>query len=80
MLDPASGASGLDSVSDEILAELPEDCRQAFEQARREERAWKRGVGDGRGEWDEGWFEGRVDWVAALGLLGRVSVVPFLLG
>lgn len=43
--DPTSGPNGLSSIPDDIVDELPEDCRRAFEQARREELAWKRGWG-----------------------------------
>lgn len=35
------GPSGLGDVSDHILAELPEPCRQAFNVARAEEMKWK---------------------------------------
>lgn len=39
--DSASGSTGLDSIPDDIVAELPEDCRREFERAREEERKWK---------------------------------------
>ncbi len=35
------GAPGLTHVSEEVLAELPEECRQAFDKARAEEKDWK---------------------------------------
>lgn len=35
------GFNGLSSISDDILAELPADCRQAFDAARHKERTWK---------------------------------------
>ncbi|KAK4893512.1 chromatin structure-remodeling complex subunit RSC7 [Elasticomyces elasticus] len=41
ILDPNSGPNGLSSISDDILGELPEDCRRAFEQVRKEEQRWK---------------------------------------
>ena len=39
--DFTSGPNGLDAVPDDILAELPEDCRRAFEEARARELGWK---------------------------------------
>jgi chromatin structure-remodeling complex protein RSC7 len=42
VLDPASGPNGLSSIPDDIVDELPEECRKAFEEARRTEDAWKR--------------------------------------
>ncbi|KAF2487679.1 chromatin remodelling complex Rsc7/Swp82 subunit-domain-containing protein [Neohortaea acidophila] len=39
--DPSSGPNGLSSISDELVAELPEACRRAFEVEREKERAWK---------------------------------------
>ena len=42
---PDSLANGLGSVPDDVLDELPEDCRRAFEQARKAEDDWKRGWG-----------------------------------
>jgi chromatin structure-remodeling complex protein RSC7 len=42
IVDPTSGPNGLSSISDDVLDELPEDCRQAFEDARRTEMRWKK--------------------------------------
>jgi chromatin structure-remodeling complex protein RSC7 len=39
--DPTSGSNGLSTIPDELIAELPEDCRREFERAREEERLWK---------------------------------------
>lgn len=39
--DPTSGSQGLSSIPSDILDELPEDCRQAFETARAAEVGWK---------------------------------------
>ena len=39
--DPTSGTQGLSSIPSDILDELPEDCRQAFEAARAAEVGWK---------------------------------------
>ena len=39
--DPSSGPNGLGSISQEIIDELPADCRAAFEEARSTERRWK---------------------------------------
>lgn len=39
--DPTSGSQGLSTISSDILDELPEDCRQAFEAARAAEVGWK---------------------------------------
>ena len=39
--DPTSGSQGLSTVPSDILDELPEDCRQAFEAARAAEVGWK---------------------------------------
>lgn len=36
------GPNGLPSVSDDILAELPPDCRKALEEAKAKELQWKR--------------------------------------
>ena len=41
-LDLASGPNGLSSIADDIVDELPEDCRRAFEDAKRTEMQWKR--------------------------------------
>jgi chromatin structure-remodeling complex protein RSC7 len=35
------GPNGLPDVSDEILAELPPECRQGLEEAKEKERQWK---------------------------------------
>lgn len=35
------GFNGLSNISDDIKAELPEDCRQAFEEALQKEMQWK---------------------------------------
>lgn len=43
--DPTSGPNGLGSIPDEIVDELPEDCRRALEAERQREREWKRGWG-----------------------------------
>lgn len=40
--DISSGTNGLSSIPDDLLDELPEDCRRAFEQARKTELEWKR--------------------------------------
>ena len=39
--DPTSGSRGLSTISSDILDELPEDCRQAFEAARAAEVGWR---------------------------------------
>jgi chromatin structure-remodeling complex protein RSC7 len=39
------GPNGLPDVSDEILAELPLECRQALEDAKEKERQWKQNWG-----------------------------------
>jgi chromatin structure-remodeling complex protein RSC7 len=39
--DPTSGSQGLSTIPSDILDELPEDCRQAFEAARAAEVGWK---------------------------------------
>lgn len=36
-----SGSNGLLGVSEDLVDELPEECRVAFEQAREAERRWK---------------------------------------
>ena len=43
--DATSGPNGLASIPDEILDELPEACREAFELERQREKAWMRGWG-----------------------------------
>ena len=43
--DLASGPNGLSTVPDDLLDELPEDCRRAFEQTRTTEGQWKRSWG-----------------------------------
>lgn len=40
--DPTSGPNGLSTVSQELIDELPTDCRAAFEEARATELGWKR--------------------------------------
>jgi chromatin structure-remodeling complex protein RSC7 len=40
--DPTSGPNGLSTVSPELVDELPEACRLAFEEARTTELHWKR--------------------------------------
>lgn len=40
--DFASGPNGLSTVPDDVADELPEDCRRAFEEAKKTELAWKR--------------------------------------
>lgn len=39
--DCASGTNGLSAIPDDLVAELPEDCRRAFEEAKARERGWK---------------------------------------
>lgn len=39
--DRTSGPNGLASIPDDLVNELPEDCRRAFEQARSAEVDWK---------------------------------------
>jgi chromatin structure-remodeling complex protein RSC7 len=40
--DPTSGPNGLTSIPDDVIDELPEECRKAFEEARRTEVEWKK--------------------------------------
>ena len=40
--DPTSGPNGLGSIRDDIIDELPTDCRRAFEEAKRAESSWAR--------------------------------------
>ncbi|KAF7192248.1 Chromatin structure-remodeling complex subunit rsc7 [Pseudocercospora fuligena] len=40
--DPTSGPNGLQTVSQDLIDELPEDCRRAFEEARATEMQWKK--------------------------------------
>lgn len=40
--DFTSGSNGLSTVPDELIDELPEDCRRAFLEARKKEVRWKR--------------------------------------
>jgi chromatin structure-remodeling complex protein RSC7 len=42
MFDSTSGPSGLLAIPDDLVDELPEDCRQAFEAAKKQETDWKR--------------------------------------
>jgi chromatin structure-remodeling complex protein RSC7 len=47
--DPTSGSQGLSQIPQDLLDELPEDCRRAFETARAAEVSWKKqwgGEGD----------------------------------
>lgn len=37
----ALGSNGLSGISKEVLDELPDECRGAFEEALREEQGWK---------------------------------------
>lgn len=39
--DPTSGSNGLSTVSQDLIDELPSDCRAAFEEARDTELRWK---------------------------------------
>lgn len=39
--DPTSGSTGLSSIPAELVDELPEECRQAFEAERQRELEWK---------------------------------------
>lgn len=39
--DPTSGAQGLSNISADVVDELPEDCRKAFEEAKSAELGWK---------------------------------------
>lgn len=39
--DPTSGTQGLSSIPSDLLDELPEECRKAFEQAKAAEVGWK---------------------------------------
>ncbi|KAI6819071.1 hypothetical protein KC332_g11252 [Hortaea werneckii] len=41
LYDPTSGPNGLSSIPDDIADELPEDCRRAFEEAKKAEMRWK---------------------------------------
>lgn len=41
IIDPTSGSAGLSSIPAEIADELPEDCRRAFEEAKKAETEWK---------------------------------------
>ena len=41
VIDTTSGASGLSGISSDLIDELPEDCRRAFEEARKLEMGWK---------------------------------------
>ena len=40
------GPGGLSHITEDVLAALPEDCRQAFNKARSEEELWKESWGD----------------------------------
>lgn len=39
--DPSSGAQGLSTIPTDLLDELPEECRKAFEEAKAAELGWK---------------------------------------
>lgn len=39
--DPTSGTQGLSSIPSDLLDELPEECRKAFEEAKAAEVGWK---------------------------------------
>lgn len=58
--DLASGPNGLGSISDELVQELPVECRAAFEEARRREREWKTGWGRERERGDNGALRGEL--------------------
>ncbi|KAK5125752.1 hypothetical protein LTR85_012027 [Meristemomyces frigidus] len=40
--DPTSGPNGFSSIPDDLIDELPEDCRRALEVAKRSENQWKK--------------------------------------
>jgi chromatin structure-remodeling complex protein RSC7 len=42
IFDPTSGPSGLSAIPDDLVDELPEDCKLAFEAAKKQEADWKR--------------------------------------
>ncbi|KAK5108348.1 hypothetical protein LTR62_008377 [Meristemomyces frigidus] len=53
--DPASGPNGLSSVPIDLLDELPDDCRQDFEDAKRMEMHWQRQWGtEAQSAWRKG--------------------------
>ncbi|KAK3679437.1 chromatin structure-remodeling complex subunit RSC7 [Recurvomyces mirabilis] len=41
-LDPQSGSNGLSGIPDDLIDELPEDCRRAFFETRKLETQWQR--------------------------------------
>lgn len=43
--DPTSGPNGLSTISQDLVDELPPECRAAFEEARAMEVRWKQGWG-----------------------------------
>lgn len=45
VFDPSSGPNGLSTVSQDLIEELPEECRKAFLEARNLELGWKRSWG-----------------------------------
>lgn len=45
VFDPSSGPNGLSQVSQDLIDELPEECRRAFLQAREIEMGWKKSWG-----------------------------------
>ena len=44
--DPTSGPNGISGISQDLIDELPEDCRQAFEQAKQAELKWQNSFGN----------------------------------
>lgn len=61
--DPTSGTTGLSNIPTELLDELPEDCRQAFEQEKRRELDWKKSWGtEGQGCMRQGLKVGLAGW------------------
>lgn len=41
ILDSSSGPNGISGIPDDLVDELPEECRRAFEEAKRTELQWK---------------------------------------
>lgn len=41
IMDATSGSNGLSSIANEVVEELPPECREAFERERAKERGWK---------------------------------------
>lgn len=54
VFDPSSGPNGLSTVSQDLIEELPEECRKAFLQARDMELGWKRSWGTEAGSCSRG--------------------------